>query len=229
MRLFQFIKLINTPFLLLLFVVVARAEERLSWFTTDPEIRRSIFVPDNLAEGKEENRILPWVFHSDDETKLMQIKCIMRGYNASNNPSDYQEARWSHPGFDDGQVNTSAPPVKGDEDGVPYAIWTMEISISAEDAGKKWATCEWQQGDFPLSTHFTFLIFKRLLGDKKSYGLGEHLDGKDITQQVEDDIKRQISEHLSVPASSVSRSEDGQEFTVDKDQVLFFFWFQNVY
>jgi len=219
MRLFQFIKMINTPFLLLLFVVVARAEERLSWFTTDPEIRRSIFVPDNLAEGKEENRILPWVFHSDDETKLMQIKCIMRGYNASNNPSDYQEARWSHPGFDDGQVNTSAPPVKGDEDGVPYAIWTMEISISAEDAGKKWATCEWQQGDFPLSTHFTFLIFKRLLGDKKSYGLGEHLDGKDITQQVEDDIKRQISEHLSVPASSVSRSEDGQEFTVDKDQV----------
>jgi len=214
--------MVNTPLLLLLFVVVARAEERLSWFTTDPEIRRSIFVPDNLAEGKEENRILPWVFHSNDETQLMQIKCIMRGYNASNNPSDYQEARWSHPGFDDSQVNTSAPAVKGEEKGVPYAIWTIEIIFSAQDAGKKWATCEWQQGDFPLSTDFEFLIFRRLLGAEKevlSYGLGEHLDAKDITQQVEDDIKRQISEHLSVPASSVSRSEDGQEFTVDKDQV----------
>jgi len=232
MRLFQFIKMINTPFLLLLFVVVARAEERLSWFTTDPEIRRSIFVPDNLAEGKEENRILPWVFHSDDETKLMQIKCIMRGYNASNNPSDYQEARWSHPGFDDGQVNTSAPPVKGDEDGVPYAIWTMEISISAEDAGKKWATCEWQQGDFPLSTDFTFLIFNNTNTNTTcttteaetiilSFGLGEQqleLDEKDINQQIEDDIKRQISEHYSMSASSVSRSEDGQEFLITVNQ-----------
>ena len=224
--------MINTPLLLLLFVVVAGAEERLSWFTTDPEIRRSIFVPDNLAEGKEENRILPWVFHSNDETQLMQIKCIMRGYNASNNPSDYQEARWSHPGFGDSQVNTSAPPVKGEEKGVPYAIWTIEIITTAQDVGKKWATCEWQQGDFPHSTDFEFLIFRRLLGAEKevlSYGLGEHLDGKDITQQVEDDIKRQISEHLNVPASIVSRSEDGQEFTVDKDQVLFTFWLQNMF
>mgnify|MGYP001349844379 CR=1 FL=1 len=218
MRLFQFIKMINTPFLLLLFVVVARAEERLSWFTTDPEIRRSIFVPDNLAEGKEENRILPWVFHSDDETKLMQIKCIMRGYNASNKPSDYQEARWSHPGFDDSQVNTSAPAVKGEEEGVPYAIWTMEISISAEDAGKKWATCEWQQGDFPLSTDLTFLIFRRnpheVNETLRCYDLGGPLDKKDMTLQIEDDIKRQISSHYSMPASSVTRSSDGQEFCV---------------
>ena len=43
----------------------AMAEERLSWFTTDPEMRSSIFVPDDLPEGKEENRVLPWVFHSD--------------------------------------------------------------------------------------------------------------------------------------------------------------------
>jgi len=221
----RFLQMLNTPFLpLLLFVNGARAEERLSWFTTDPEIRRSIFVPDNLAEGKEENRVLPWVFHSEDETKLMQLKCIMRGYNASNNPSDYQEARWSHPGFDDSQVDTSAEAVKGEEKGEPYAIWTMEISTRAEDAGKKWATCEWQQGDFPLSTDFKFLIFRRLLDAETevlSYGLGEHLDAKDITQQIEDDIKRQISERLDVPASSVSRSEDGQEFTVDKDQVTF--------
>merc|ERR1719158_2068634 len=181
-----------------------------------------MFVPDNLSEGKEETRLLPWVFFDDDETKLMQLKCIMRGYNASNNPSDYQEARWSHPGFDDSQVDTSAEAVKGEEKGVPYAIWTMEISTRAEDAGKKWATCEWQQGDFPLSTDFKFLIFRRLLDAETevlSYGLGEYLDSKDITQQIEDDIKRQISERLDVPASSVSRSEDGQEFTVDKDQV----------
>ena len=40
------------------------AEERLSWFTTDLILRKCIFVPDNLSEGKEENRILPWVFHN---------------------------------------------------------------------------------------------------------------------------------------------------------------------
>ena len=183
---------------------------------------------------------------------------MMRGYNASNNPSDYQEARWSHPGFDDSQVDTSAPPEEGkEEDGEPYSIWTMKITISAEDAGKKWVTCEWQQGDFPLSTDFTFLIFKKLVSnnnnttnnnhttadnndnnDKKlectpteaetiilSYGLGEEqLDEQDMTQQIEDDIKRQISDHYSMPASSVSRSEDGQQFliTVNQTQVCCF-------
>ena len=84
------------------------AEERLSWFTKDPKIKKSTFVPDNLSEGKEENRVLPWVFH-DNQPYKMQLKCIMRGYNASNNPSDYKDARWSHPGFSDSQVNTSAP------------------------------------------------------------------------------------------------------------------------
>ena len=58
------------------------AEERLSWFTTDPEIKKNIFVPDNLSEGKEENRVLPWVFHDNETSKLLQLKCIMRGYNA---------------------------------------------------------------------------------------------------------------------------------------------------
>ena len=197
------------------------SEERLSWFTKDVDVKRSIFVPENLSEGKEENRVLPWVFHSDDETKVMRMKCIMRGYNASNNPSDYKNARWSHPGFDDSQVDTSAPAEMGDEDGVPYAIWTMEVTTSAKEPGKKWATCEWQQGDFPLSTDFEFLIFRRIsnipteAGKKVvSYGLGEHLDDKDTTQQIEDEIKRQISNHYSVPASSVSRSEDGQEFLI---------------
>ena len=217
---------------LLLCVIIAKAEERLSWFTSDPELRRSIFVPDDLPEGKEENRVLPWVFHSEDETKMMQIKCMMRGFNDSNNPSDYKEARWSHPGFDDTQVDTSVPAKKGNESGVPYAIWTMEISTSAKDAGKKWSTCEWQQGDFPLSTDMKFLIFRKLTvppteAEKVeiSYGLGEEqLDVKDMTQQIEDDIKRQISEHFSMPASSVSRSADGQEFliTLDKkDQVSY--------
>lgn len=35
----------------------------------------------------------------------MQIKCIMRGFNDTNNPSDYKKARWRYPGFDDSQVN----------------------------------------------------------------------------------------------------------------------------
>ena len=214
-------------FLLIILVVinVAKAEERLSWSTTDQELRRSTFVPDDLPEGKEENRVLPWVLHSEDETKMMQIKCMMRGFNDSNNPADYKEARWSYPGFNDSQVDTSAPVDMGEEDGVPYAIWTMEITISAEDAGKKMATCEWQQGDFPLSTDLTFLIFRRQQCSPTenesiviSYGLGEQLDEQDITQQIEDDITRQISEHFSVPASNVSRSEDGQEFLITVDQ-----------
>ena len=214
---------ILSAFFLLLFVIVLKAEERLSWFTTDPpDVRESVFVPDNLSEGKEENRVLPWVFNSPGETKIIQLKCIMRGYNASNNPIGYKDARWSHPGFDDSQVNTSTPAARGDEDGVAYAIWTIVITISAEDAGKKLATCDWQQGDFPLSVDFEFLIFKRLAETETrvlSFGLGEQLYENDLTQQIEDDIKKQISERLSVPASTVSRSEDGQRFTVFKEQV----------
>jgi len=156
----------------------------------------------------------------------------MRGYNASNNPGDYQEARWRHPGFDDSQVDTSAPAEEGEEEGEPYKIWTMGITLSAQEAGKKWATCEWQQGDFPLSTDFTFLVFTSTNTTTNttcttteaetiilSFGLGEEqLDEKDINQQIEDDIKRQISEHYSMPASSVSRSEDGQEFLITVNQ-----------
>lgn len=223
------ILLITTQIILLL-INGAKAEERLSWSTTDQELRRSIFVPDDLPEGKEENRVLPWVVHSEDQTKMMQIKCMMRGFNDSNNSGEYKEASWSHPGFNDSQVDTNSTAEKGEEDGVPYRIWTMEITISAEDAGKKSATCQWQQGDFPLSTDFTFLIFRRLQCSPTeagsivlSYGLGEQLNEKDFTQQIEDDIRRQISEHYSLPASSVSRSEDGQEFliTVDQKEVWF--------
>ena len=224
---------ISTQILWLLFTVVA-AEERLSWFTTQEDLRREIFVPDNLSEGKEEDRVLPLVFHSEDETKSVEMKCIMRGYNASNNPSDYKDARWSHQGFDDSQVDTSAGPEPGEEDGVDYRIWTIKVTISAADAGKKSVTCDFQQGDFPLSIELTFMVFKRLpfsqtenetMAMELSYGLGEQLDEEDekyMTQQVVDDIKGRISGYYSMPASSVTRTEDGQEFriTVDKEQVL---------
>ena len=86
----------------------------------------------------------------------------MRGYNVSNNPGDYKNARWSHPGFNSSQVDTSAPIREGNEGGVPYAIWSINITTSPADAGKKWVTCEFQQGDFPLSTDFKILIFQRL-------------------------------------------------------------------
>ena len=69
-----------------------RAEERLSWFTTDGDIKRSIFVPDNLPRGKEENRVLPWVFQDDETEKVMELKCLMRGYDVTNNPRDYRDA-----------------------------------------------------------------------------------------------------------------------------------------
>ena len=199
------------------------AEERLSWFTKDAEIKKRIFVPDNLSEGKEENRVLPWVFHDNDERYTMELKCIMRGYNASNNPSDYKDARWSHPGFSASQVDTSAPAIKGNEGANPYRIWTIQITTSTADAGKKWATCEFQQGDFPLSTDFKFLIFRKYqikkYGKKDvvyNYGFreGGFLDDKDLTQQVVDDIKKQISEHYSMAASSVTRSGDGQTFSI---------------
>ena len=67
--------------------IIIKAEERLSWFTTDEDIKKNINVPDNLSEGKEENRALPWVFHDMEEKKIMELKCIMRGFNDSNNPS----------------------------------------------------------------------------------------------------------------------------------------------
>jgi len=191
------------------------AEERLSWFTRDREMKRRIFVPDNLSEGKEENRVMPWVFHDNEEYK-MKLNCIMRGYNVSNNPSDYKDARWSHPGFSASQVDTSAPGVNGSEGAVPYKIWTIEINTSAADAGKKWATCEFQQGDFPLSTDFKFLLFRKKVsypGDEKFvYDLGGFLDERDLTQQVEDDIKRQISEHYNRQPVDVTRY--GQEFHI---------------
>merc|ERR1711971_424799 len=148
----------------------------------------------------------------------MQLQCIMRGYNASN-----KDVRWSHSGFNANQVNKSAPVETGDNQGVPYAIWTIEITTSAANTGKKWASCK-QQVECPLSTDFKFLIFKNYKKITKpwtqnvvyKYGYGGRaiLDNTDLTQQVEDDIKRQISEHFSMPASSVTRSEDGQTFSI---------------
>ena len=150
----------TTPYFLIL-LNAAMAEERLSWFARDQEMRSSIFVPDDLPEGKEENRVLPWVFHSDwqNDKKLMEIKCMMRGYNASNNPSDYQEARWSHPGFDDSQVDTSAVLRLCKERRreclfTPSGPW--RYPQCREEVGHMRV---WQQGDFPLSTDFKFMIF----------------------------------------------------------------------
>ena len=102
---------------LLLFVIIAKAKEKLSWSTRDPEIRSSIFVPDDLPDGQEENRVLPWVFHDENE-KDMQLKCIILGYNTSQNSSD---AIWSHPGFNDSQVDTSFPPIRDNVE--LYKIW----------------------------------------------------------------------------------------------------------
>ena len=184
-------------FVLLKLLGTIKTEERLSWFTTDTEIKRNIFVPDNLSEGKEENRVLPWVFHDNETLKIIQLKCIMRGYNATNNPSDYQDVRWSHPGFSDSQVITNSTSEEGEENGAKYRIWTIEIKATAADAGKKWATCEFQQGDFPLSTDFQFLIFRKLSEEENLvvYDFGEVNYQKDVTKQIEDSIKRQISEN----------------------------------
>jgi len=213
-------------FILLSTASISQAEERLSWFSKDEEMRKSIFVPKDLPEGKEENRALPWVFH-DEEPKNMELKCMMRGFNDSNNPSDYREARWSHPGFDDSQVVTSAPAENGTDVGVPYRIWTMKITVSAKDAGKKFATCEWQQGDFPLSTDFTFLIFSRQGEDQpqdedkvlRTYSLGEPLGKSFGTEQIEENIKKQICErYYSSPCNSkVNRSWDDYQIVIPVD------------
>jgi len=192
------------------------AEERLSWFTTDSMLKKSIFVPDNLSEGKEENRVLPWVFHNDKEYKIMKLNCIMRGYNVTNNPVDYINARWSYPGFKASQVDISEPIKTGYENGVPYAIWTIKVNISAADAGKKWTVCEFQQGDFPLSIEFTFLLLKKYTeeGDTVSYHLGSSINRMDINSQIESEMKRQISDYYALLPSSVTTSADGQQFFI---------------
>ena len=143
----------------------------------------------------------------------------MIGYNASNNRSDYQEARWSYPGFSDSQVNTSGAPENGTEQGVQYRIWTIEINTTASDAGKGWATCEFQQGDFPLSTDFQFLIFRKLSEEQNSvsYDFGEVLDEKDVTEQMEGGIKRQISKHYCRPVSSFTISKDRKKINITFD------------
>ena len=204
-------------FLVWFFIVSVQGEERLSWFTKDIEVKKSIFVPDSLPEGKEENRVLPWIFHSVGDRKIIELKCIMRGYNASNNPSDYKDARWSHPGFNVSQVNISAPVENGTEGGVPYAIWSIKVNISAADHGIKWTTCEFQQGDFPLSIDFKFLIFKkserrpREATQKRShkyvYISGGSLKESDLNNQIEDDIKRQISGHYNPKPLNVWRCD----------------------
>ena len=212
----------NQLYLLFLPIIsFINTEERLFWLTKDLEIKTKISVPNNLPEGKEENRVLPWVFHDNEESKIMKLNCIMRGYNASNNPINYKEARWSYPGFWPGQVDTRAEPKSGYDGAVPYRIWPIEITTSAADAGRKWATCEFQQGDFPKSTDFKFLIFRKLSlpGEENvvyGFGFGHgFLDYRDLTpHQVEDDIKKQISEHYDMPASSVTRSPDGQKFLI---------------
>ena len=72
------------------------AEERLSWIAEDPEIWMRMFTPYNLTKGNKSNKILPWVFHDNEETKVIELKCLKIGYNASNNPNDDEIARWSY-------------------------------------------------------------------------------------------------------------------------------------
>ena len=143
----------------------------------------------------------------------------MRDHNVSEN------LQWSYPGFRDSQVDTSTPALIGDDQGVPYAIWSIKVNTSSLDAGKKSATCEFQQENLPMSIDFQFLIIRKtnrtpdqitLPGTRMLiiYDLGGYLDEKDITQQVEDEIKRQISEYYNIPASSVTRSRDGQKLVL---------------
>ena len=92
------------------------------------------------------------MFHRD-ETKDVQLKCITRGNNAGNN------IRWIHHGIDDSQVETKSADI-GEKDGVPYAIWTTYITTSAKDAGMEEITCQWMQGDFPLTKDVKLLILR---------------------------------------------------------------------
>ena len=204
---------IPLPSISVKYCCLGKDERQLSWFIEDPEIFESMFIPDNITEGEKENRVLPWVFHNDQDFKMMQLECIMRGYSNDN-------VSWSHPGFNDSQVDTSTPVVIGDDQGVPYAIWAIKINTSAADAGIKGAICELQQqGNISLSIVFKIIMLRNVSGPGDQnvliYDLGgEVLDEEDVTKEVEDDIKRQISEHFSMPASSVTRSNDGQKFII---------------
>ena len=182
------------------------------------EIVESILVPGNFSEEK---KVLPWVFHNDQQYKIWKLDCIMRKLNVSENP------QWSYQGFRDSQVDTSGPALIRDDQGVPFAICSIKVNTSSLDAGKKSATCEFQQENLSMSIDFQFLIFRKSnkTPDKITspvaqnfllYDLGGNLDEKSITQQVEDKIKRQISEYYNIPASSASvfRSRDAQALIV---------------
>ena len=105
-----------------------------------------------------------------------------------------------------------------DENGIPYAIWTIKVNVTAADAGKKWTICEFQQGDFPLSIEFIFLFLKKYTeeGDTVSYHLGSFRNKQDINSQIESEIKRQISDYYALLPSSVTTSTDGQQFFIKK-------------
>ena len=81
---------------------------------------------------------------------------------------------------------------------------------------KKWTICEFQQGDFPLSTEFIFLFFKKYAeeGNVISYHSGSLIDKKDINNQLENEIKRQISDYYALLPSSVTTSADRKQFFI---------------
>ena len=74
-----------------------------------------------------------------------------------------------------------------------------------------------------MSTDFIFLIIRIIKEDQQhvEYSLGGNVAKQNINMQIEDDVKRQISEHYKVASSSVTRSApDGQEFILTFDDTL---------
>ena len=107
-------------------LVVVSAEESLSWTSFDPEVRDKMLALDSLAEGQEEDRVLPWVVFGA-ETKNVSLKCIMRGYNASYAASP----RWEHPDFPASHVRYDNTAVEvGEEEGSQYARWTVAVLVT---------------------------------------------------------------------------------------------------
>lgn len=144
---------------------------------------------DTLAEGREENRVLPLVL-VEGGLERVELSCIMRGYNTSYGTTP----RWTHQDFPDREVIINNDPDTGAEDGQDYAIWSITVPLSRDDVGVKTVICEYQQGNFVRSPEVKFQIYK--------------ISNIDITDLCESDGSDRVKVTISQEPGSEDRTPE---------------------
>ena len=192
-------------------LVVVSAEESLSWTSFDPEVRDKMLALDSLAEGQEEDRVLPWVVFGA-ETKNVSLKCIMRGYNASYAASP----RWEHPDLPASHVRYDNTAVEvGEEEGSQYARWTVAVLVTAAEVGDKKITCNYQQGNFVRNPVLEVQTYTQAVTDtacrENSCDAGTATlafsQGEDTAEpgpQVAEEVRRQVRERYGLGDTAVA-------------------------